>query len=328
MGLYECTRALTLWETLDTRNPDNACQHLSRLFRPHRIQFHDKTSDFHFLHNRIELGDFSVNALSYGKEITINAPDKLLDNYLVKFTLKGNSEVTQGKNSYSTVSDTVCVLNPTSPLKDHMSAELEMLIVQINGENIRRMLSEQTCMSITRPLEFLPGSRPITGAFASFVCLIKTICEDLSKGDSGFNNIKVSQQIESSLMSLLLYEFPHSYSDHIANEKKYLSPHCLRKVEEYIYAHLTDIIVLDDLINISQCSARTLQLLFKKHRGTTPMNYLRDCRLDLVHKRLQAQDGGSVTDIALECGFMHLSKFSNYYQKRYGKLPSETFRGI
>jgi len=32
----------------------------------------------------------------------------------------------------------------------------------------------------------------------------------------------------------------------------------------------------------------------------------------------------SVTEVALSCGFNHLSKFAKSYRERFGELPSET----
>lgn len=311
---------------MDTQDPARACQHLSPIFRPHKILLSGKTSDFHFRHNRAELGDFSINTLSYGREITIHAPDKPIDNYLVKFTLNGSSEVTQGKQSYKTSVDSVCVLNPTSSLQDHMSADFEMLIIQIKGRNIRRMLSAETGISIKKPLEFLPCPLPVQGPATSFARLIKTVCEDLAEGHSGFKQPRVGQLIEQSLTSLLLYEFPHNYSDYLNSGKKLPPPDCLQRAKEYIHEHLTEFIVLEDLGRVAQTSTRSLQLLFKKHFGTTPMAYLRDCRLELAHRRIRARDGATITDIALDCGFNHLGKFASHYQLRYGELPSQTFK--
>ncbi|HQU63367.1 MAG TPA: AraC family transcriptional regulator [Nitrosomonas sp.] len=317
---------LAPWGIMDTRDPARACQHLSPIFRPHQILLNDKTSDFHFRHNRAELGDFSINTLSYGKEITIDAPDRPIDNYLVKFTLSGSSEVTQGRKSYRTSADSVCVLNPTCSLQDHMSSDFRMLIIQIKGENIRRMLSGETGISIRKPLEFSPCSLSAQGPATSLARLIKAVCEDLAEDNSGFKQRRVGQLIEQSITGLLLYEFPHNYSEYLTSDAKLPAPDCLQRVKEYIHEHLTELIMLEDLGRVAQTSIRSLQILFKKHIGTTPMAYLRDCRLELAHKRIQARDGATITDIALDCGFSHLGKFASYYQLRYGELPSQTFK--
>jgi AraC-like DNA-binding protein len=54
------------------------------------------------------------------------------------------------------------------------------------------------------------------------------------------------------------------------------------------------------------------------------MAYLKDHRLTLARTQLQNGPGERVTEIALDCGFNHLSKFSLEYQQRFGERPSET----
>jgi len=48
-------------------------------------------------------------------------------------------------------------------------------------------------------------------------------------------------------------------------------------------------------------------------------------RLQVARDRLtRPGTGSSVTDIALDCGFVHLGRFSGQYRQAYGELPSET----
>jgi transcriptional regulator GlxA family with amidase domain len=68
---------------------------------------------------------------------------------------------------------------------------------------------------------------------------------------------------------------------------------------------------------------RTLALLFRRYRDLSPIEVLRNMRLDAAHAQLARQDGASVTQIALNCGFSHLSRFAACYRERFGKLPRE-----
>jgi AraC-like DNA-binding protein len=74
-------------------------------------------------------------------------------------------------------------------------------------------------------------------------------------------------------------------------------------------------------------TARCLQSGFRKHLGTTPHQFLRDCRLDLAHRMLSASlPGQTTTSIAYECGFGHLGEFAQAYRIRFGESPSQTLR--
>jgi AraC-like DNA-binding protein len=58
------------------------------------------------------------------------------------------------------------------------------------------------------------------------------------------------------------------------------------------------------------------------------MAFLRERRLDRAHVQLAEASAGSlrVTDVALRCGFQHLSEFAARYRERFGCLPSQTLR--
>ena len=94
---------------------------------------------------------------------------------------------------------------------------------------------------------------------------------------------------------------------------------------EYMRAHYPEAISLTQLEQISKSGVRSLQLLFQKELGCTPMKWLRNLRLDMAHQRLEsANEGDTVTAIAHDCGFTHLSAFANAYAENFGELPSVT----
>lgn len=72
-------------------------------------------------------------------------------------------------------------------------------------------------------------------------------------------------------------------------------------------------------------SPRSLQLSFRAVHGVSPRQYLERVRLDRVRLLIRLQgESSSVTTAALECGFMHLGRFSQAYRRTFGELPSET----
>lgn len=96
---------------------------------------------------------------------------------------------------------------------------------------------------------------------------------------------------------------------------------------EYVRAHFSEPITLTVLESISGLSQRSLQLAFQKQFGCTPMQWVRQIRLDMARKvLLNARPGDTVTKIALDCGFTQLSGFSQAFLARFGELPSDTLR--
>jgi AraC-like DNA-binding protein len=86
-------------------------------------------------------------------------------------------------------------------------------------------------------------------------------------------------------------------------------------------------IVISDLIKYSGCSWRTVDRAFKNRFGIGPKQYIMAVRLGQVREALQSNEPGrTVTQIANECGFSHLGRFSSTYKQMFGELPSQTLR--
>ncbi len=80
---------------------------------------------------------------------------------------------------------------------------------------------------------------------------------------------------------------------------------------------------LSRLVGVSQ---RTLEHGFRERFDLTPHQYLTRCRLGLAREALSQANPtcGTVTDIAMRCGFYELGRFAGKYRKFFGELPSET----
>jgi AraC-like DNA-binding protein len=98
------------------------------------------------------------------------------------------------------------------------------------------------------------------------------------------------------------------------------------RAEDWIPAHLTEPISRADLCAVSGLNARTLSRGFQRRHGMGPMAFVRERRLDQIHRLLLAAGPGEVevSGVALDYGFYHLSRFAAHYRRAFGELPSET----
>ncbi|KXX71243.1 AraC family transcriptional regulator [Flammeovirga sp. SJP92] len=74
-------------------------------------------------------------------------------------------------------------------------------------------------------------------------------------------------------------------------------------------------------------SESKLQKDFKQMYGTTVYKYFQNFRLETT-KQLLLETGKSMTQIALDCGFSSLKKFSTAFKEKYGVSPSGFRKGI
>lgn len=102
----------------------------------------------------------------------------------------------------------------------------------------------------------------------------------------------------------------------------------LRAVEEHLERAIQERIYLADLAAVANASERTVEYAFRRLLGLTPMRYVKLRRLSRVHGVLRDSAPGSttVTRVALDWGFEHLSQFARDYRGVYGETPSATLR--
>jgi AraC-like DNA-binding protein len=102
----------------------------------------------------------------------------------------------------------------------------------------------------------------------------------------------------------------------------------VRRAIAYLDDNVAEHVTLPDVAEAARLSVRSVQHVFRRHLGTTPLGYLRDRRLDAVRLELIASDPTVVTvaEVARRWGFAHLSRFSQAYHARFGEYPRETIR--
>ncbi len=102
----------------------------------------------------------------------------------------------------------------------------------------------------------------------------------------------------------------------------------VERARSFIDENLTNPIRLSDLCSHAHAQARALEYGFHEIFGMSPVSYIRTLRLNRVHHLLLSADTAqrTITEIALDCGFWHLSQFAMDYRKFFGESPSVTHR--
>lgn len=97
------------------------------------------------------------------------------------------------------------------------------------------------------------------------------------------------------------------------------------RAEEFIRENFDEPVTMPQLAKALGVNLRKLQMTFREHRGITPRMFLSAVRLEQAKKRLM-QPGlrCNVTAVAIDCGFVHLGRFSKAYMDAFGEYPSDT----
>ncbi len=112
----------------------------------------------------------------------------------------------------------------------------------------------------------------------------------------------------------------------INNQKRFVDRlHHAKQAEDYLLSHLKETFSIQDICNNIGVSERTLHLGFKERYGVSPKAYLQMMRLNGVYQELRAvKSKNMVSQVAIEWGFNHFSRFSMQYKRMFGELPSVT----
>ena len=101
-----------------------------------------------------------------------------------------------------------------------------------------------------------------------------------------------------------------------------LSPYKLRRVIDYIQAHLAEDLSLETIATEIDMSRYYFCRLFKKSTGITPYQYLIKCRIERA-KLLLLQEKLSIGDVALSVGFANQSNFTKHFKRLVGVTPKK-----
>lgn len=91
---------------------------------------------------------------------------------------------------------------------------------------------------------------------------------------------------------------------------------------DYIDAHCSEDLKLDEVADMSGFSKFYFERLFKQFTGTSFYKYVNQKRIAKASELL-IEPGNSVTDVALNCGFMSISSFIRMFKLQKGCTPTE-----
>jgi AraC-like DNA-binding protein len=273
--------------------------------------------------NGVFLPNMYLGYLQYGAAVEVRTSPSL-DFYRFAAPIRGRLEAAFSNDAASCGPGQAILMPPirTKLVRaEHGNAGLNIFF---NGPALHRHLMALLGEPPKSNLEFAPIVDLGQGYGQSLQHYARSAMTDLEQAASVLNPITASL-FEQFVMVGLLLAHPHNYSDKLHPRRCRVGPRDVRRAIEYIEANLDEPIGFTDIAAASGIPGRTLTQHFRRFRGTTPMRYLRDARLDKVHDALHlAEPEESIMSIAGNWGFGHMGRFAAAYRKRFGEAPSET----
>jgi AraC-like DNA-binding protein len=321
---------LAAFNRVSTGSVDDAADAVGRIFCPHRLApEHRTTPEFFALHNSAVLGGFSVNYVAYGGSVSID-PGCLERFFLLQIPVHGSARIQTASRDIATAPGaSASLLSPTIPTRMTWQRNCAQLILLVD----RRLLEQRAAALSGRPVgavEFEPavdlssaGGRALQSQIFELVDLVERLGPQRRLAPIAAANRR------ETLLGGLLHGQHHSASDAIGRfggrAEALAQP--LRRAREFLHEHADEPLDLVQLAEAAGTGIRALQLGFRRHFGMSISEMLRDIRLAHLNARLAAASPDeSITDIAFELGFTHLSRMASAYRAKFGETPSATLR--
>jgi len=146
---------------------------------------------------------------------------------------------------------------------------------------------------------------------------------------AGLSNPQLRKGLSDHLLAAMVH-FDASPADIDSTTRKATAARrvAVRLAREFIHARLSEPLPLSELCRHAGLKVRTLETGFQEITGLSPIAYIRSLRLNAVRRALHdpSTPQRSISEIAMDTGFWHLSQFATDYRKLFGETPTNTRR--
>jgi AraC-like DNA-binding protein len=223
-------------------------------------------------------------------------------------------------------SESSLVHSPLFPVEVITRSGFEALFVRLRRDAVVRELEHFLDRPVQAPLIFNAALQMQSAAGIELRRISQALGEALETSGSTEAEMLAIRKIEAGLIGLLLHAQPHNYT-RLLNRRSDAGIWQLKTAEEFIREHAHLPLSLGDISRAAGVNVRTLQDAFRRRRGCSPMQFLRNVRMQAVHAGLLApNETTTVTSEAAHWGFVHFGRFAREYHSRFGELPSQTLR--
>jgi AraC-like DNA-binding protein len=126
---------------------------------------------------------------------------------------------------------------------------------------------------------------------------------------------------EDTILSFAIHRHTAIWQQSFKDLAHSLSQDNMRQVVDYINSHLDQELSLIKMASVAQMSLFHFARQFKLSIGTTPHQYLNQCRIEKA-KQLLAEKNLSILEITHQVGFQSPSHFTTLFRRSVGLTPS------
>ena len=287
---------------------------------------HKDQLDFQYSGMRFPGKRMAIGCISYGTDVSIQI--KQLGSYSISLPVQGRQKLCcHGEQYYSNTRSGLIVSN-IGEQELIIDKDCRKLQVVIPENSVKTVLSQMLSQPIRDSVIFDAEMPFEQSSFLQIWWSNIQQCLTLKQDYSQFEGLRlISEDYESFLIKTLLLTQKNNYSEQLSALNQSHLPKCVIVVRDFIHRFADQDLQVADMVMISGTSKSTLYREFQHALHMSPMDYLRNYRLEQIHQALlQHKHQVSISRLAYDWGFRHLGRFSQEYRAKYGMLPSETLK--
>ena len=233
-------------------------------------------------------------------------PSHFHEHYVIGFVESGERVLFCRDREYAIDERCIVLFNPGD---SHACVQSYEGTFDYRGFNISKEVMLDLAEEVTGKRE-LPGFSRNVICDEEIACNLRPLHEMVMKGTGEFGK----EETLLFLLSYLIQNYGKPFESCI--------PECRQEIEkacEYMTAHFTERIYLDQICHHAGLSKSTLLRAFTKEKGVTPYRYLETIRINEAKKLLS--EGVPPVEAAIRTGFSDQSHFTNYFNQFIGLAP-------
>lgn len=309
-----------------SRDLDEARAHVGGFFCNHQLSLVNRRSGLDTVFDHVRVGSIGLVQMGYGADVLVT-PGALQDFYLVQVPISGQAMIRFGRDEFDTGVGQASIQHPDAPLEMRWTADCRKIVLRFDRTRFERFIERCTGRPQRGSLLLSPLMDMALPQGRLMQEQVKSALHCATLFGPGRLPPMVTAHVENSLMGALLCLLPHDRTEEFAQLASSGESRTVARVREFLEAHAAEPIEMEDVVEVARVPLRTLYHLFRQSLGVTPMQLLRDIRLDRVRQALsEGRPGVTVTTAALDWGFHHLGRFAQQYRERFNETPSETLR--
>jgi AraC-like DNA-binding protein len=310
-----------------SRDIDHARHVLSEIFLPVDFSPPRTPHTFELQLNALTVGQLTCGHMRFRGPVRIETAEA--ENFHIDIPTGGRATMRAGLGPpIHGTPDTAGVFMPGRPVAIEGDEGFAQLSLMIPRHQLQLEVENLLGHPLSRPLEFSGEIDLRTPGAQTMMQVVRMIDQGSQDAGGLLAHPLAIQRLEQILMHSLLFAQPHNHSAALTHPAPSAGARPVAHAMELLRNDPAHPWTVGELAAEVSVSVRSLQEGFRRSLQTTPMAYLRQLRLEEVHKELVAAAPGtaSVTEVAARWGFTHLGRFAAAYRREYSERPSDTMR--